>query len=193
MNPTEVLVAAIRAIEEAGVPDDLRVVAFQRAIDLIAAGIPAVGTPQRGAEMALVLVNGVEEVVDTPLARIAQRLKLDPEIVGEVFHDADGEIEITVPSAKLETGKKGATTQLALLLAAARQGAGLEDFTPFDVIRKVTEDYRRYDQANFSRSINEMSDVFNFRGTSRNRSVKVNRPGWEAAAELVRELGGGSV
>jgi hypothetical protein len=188
MDVKGILVQAEETVREAGIPDDLRVTAFAKAVDLISG--PGRSAGESRGSSAVPARAGSDDAEDA-LDEIGQKLKLEPEIIGEVFHEEDGEIEITVPSAKLDAGKKGGTRQLALLIAAGRQGAGLEEFTSLDVVRKVAEDYRRYDQANFAKAINEMSDVFNFRGTGRGRSVKVSRPGWEAATQLVKALGGG--
>jgi hypothetical protein len=118
-------------------------------------------------------------------------LKLDVAIIEEVYYVQDGEIKLALSTGKLESGKKAGTRQIALLLAAGRQAAGLEDHTSFDKIREVAEDYRRYDSPNFARTLSEMEDEFSFQGSSRNRSVRVSRPGWEAASRLVNALGGG--
>lgn len=190
VNATDVLRAAKEAVEQAGIPDDLRATAFEKAIDLVSGSIALTngkGSDHRSSPH--LETPGSEQ--DSALLRLARKLKLDAELVGDIFHEEDGELRVVVGAGKLNRGKKGATQQLALLVCAARQAIGVEEFTSFDRVRKIAEEYRRYDRANFARSLNEMMDEFSFRGTARQREIKVSRPGWEAAARLVTQLAGG--
>lgn len=190
VNATDVLRAAKEAVKEAEIPDDLRVIAFEKAIDLVSGGISRVN-----GKASDVGSTPHEEMpgsdADSALHRLARKLKVDVELVGDVFHEEDGGLRVVVGAGKLARGKKGATQQLALLVAAARQATGTEEFTVVDRVREIAEEYRRYDAANFARTISEMTDEFNFRGSARQREIKVSRPGWEAAARLVTQLAGG--
>lgn len=44
--------------------------------------------------------------------------------------------------------------------------------------------------ANFATTIKRMGHVFSFRGRARQLEVRLTRPGFEYAADLVRQLGG---
>lgn len=192
MDVDKVLSEALRAIDEAKIPPELRSVAFEKAVDLIsgngrqhgtANGASQTSSQQRESTVTTSAGNAVD--------RIAARLKLDPEVVGEVFAELDGDLAIIVSPRKLIEGKSGGTKQLALLLAAGRQAAGLEEFTPTKLVRDVAEDFKKFDSPNFASTLGSMSNEFNFHGTGQSRSVKLSRGGWEDAANLVRRLGGG--
>lgn len=188
MEPSSIFIRAMEAVDKAGLPEEFRLKAFEKAVDLLAGTIvprtaqPMSPSPDRQAS--------VESSPSSALDRIAAKLKVDVDVLRDIYHEQNGELDILVPSTKLEHGKKGGTRQLALLVAAGRQAADIEDFTSFDKVREVADQYRKYDSPNFSRTLNEMEDEFSFRGDSRNRVVRVSRPGWEIASKLVSALGG---
>ena len=76
-------------------------------------------------------------------------------------------------------------------IAPLRQGVGDEEFTPVDDIRHLVQEFGRYDGPNFASAITEMRGVFLVKGPARQRALKLTRPGWQQAADLVRELGEG--
>jgi hypothetical protein len=121
---------------------------------------------------------------------VASRLRLDRAVVADVFDDSDGTIDVIVTPRKLDPTKARATKQLALLVVAARQAAELEEWTDVDEIRRLVEDYKKYDSANFASAIKEMHDDFRIKQVGRKITVKLGRPGWDRAAELVRKLAG---
>jgi hypothetical protein len=188
MTVQDVLADALAAVEGAKIPDDLRQVAFAKAVDLLGPGIPApvgrAGAAPRATEPA------TSGALDGLIGKIALRLKLADDVVGEVYHDEGGALEIMVPPTKLKSSKSQATKEIALLVAGGRQAAGLEEFTSVDEIRKVATEYKKYDQANFATAISAMSDVFNFRGSGKSKLVKVSKPGWDEVNQLVGRLGG---
>ncbi len=124
------------------------------------------------------------------LDRVAARLRLDRAVVADVFDDSDGSIDVIVAPRKLDPAKARATKQLALLVVSARQAAELEEWTDVDEIRRLAEDYKKYDSANFASAIKEMQDDFRFKQVGRKITVKLGRPGWERASEMIRRLAG---
>jgi len=175
-----ILREAIRVVREAEIPEDLQSVAFSEAVRLISSSESLAGQP------AATIPAGE----GTPLQHIATRLDLGVEVVSEVyFEDGDG-INVGVAPRRLESATARATKQLALLVAAGRQAAGLdaEGWTSTAEIRKVCRDFGKFDEGNFASTIREMQDHFNFRGKGLQRQVRLTRGGWEAAQELVRSL-----
>lgn len=185
-----ILIEANTFVEQAGVPQDLRPTAFAKAVDLVVAREGVLSSPADHPSTPHLAKTRDES--GSAVSRIAAKLKVDVDVARDVYHEQDGEIHVTVPPAKLDPGKKGATKQLALLLAAGRQAAGLEDFTSVDKVREVAVEYNKYDGPNFARAIGDLSDYLNFLGGSKNRSIKISRPGWEEASTLVNRLGGGA-
>jgi hypothetical protein len=177
---------AIEAVDEAQVPEDLRVPAFERAFSLIvgATGLTAAveqppaptaeGTPGAG--------------VGDPLHALAARLGLDLATIADVYYVDGDELGLSMAPSRFDSRKAGGTKQISLLVAAGRQGGGWEEWTPVRAIRETVRDYGRFDQANFATTIKNMGHAFNLRGRGQQAEVRVTRPGFEKAAQLIREL-----
>jgi hypothetical protein len=192
MEVREVLVAALKAVDDAKLPPELQAVAFGKAVDLVAAraGSPV---PQMQPVRRDHAAGEQPAAESSPLDRIAARLKLEVEVVQDVYHyDDERGLQIVVSPRKLEKQLGGAAKQLALLVAAGRQASGLEDgeWTDIAEIREVCQEYKKLDPSNFAAHIKSMKDEFNLRGSGQKRLVKVTRPGWDAARELVEKLAG---
>ena len=192
MTPDEVkqmIKDAVKAVEEANVPDDLRVAAFEKSVDaLIGAGdLDVADASPREARPPAAATNGPS------LAAVASRLGLDLGLVEEVYYVDDNELGLALAPSKFPSKKAAGTMQIALLFAAGRQAGGWEEWTPVGSIRAACRDYGRFDAANFATTIKRMGSVFSFRGKARQLEVRVTRPGYEQAAELARDLSAGAV
>ncbi|MDQ4125686.1 MAG: hypothetical protein M3134_08815 [Actinomycetota bacterium] len=181
------------ALDQAEVPRELREVGFASGLNLVASEVPRPTTPEQGgASIAResVVANSVRtETEFDALERIAGRLGLDVEEVGEIFHDDEGNLGIGVAPARLRRGQAAATKQIALLLAAGRQAGGYDDaYTRVSLIREMCRDFGRLDSSNFSSTITEMSEEFTFKGRGQDRQVHVTRPGWVKARDLITSL-----
>lgn len=182
-----VLAAATKAVDDANVPQELRSLAFERAIDLLSrssAPLPAaLGGLPSGTETG----TPPSHPAESPLNRVATRLRLQRDAVEAVYTDDGAEVEVSVPTDRLSAKKSTATREIALLVAAARQANG-EEYTPSEAIRTVAQDYDRFDGPNFASALNEMKGTFLATGTPRNRSFKLTKPGWKAATDLVTRI-----
>ena len=182
----EILKEAETILTEAGIAAELQAVAFSKVVDvLLGAGIeqasPAPGRVTRA--------NGLAATSGGPLASIAARMGLSIEEVEEVFFLDGDQLGIGLPSTRLDPGKAGGTKQLALLVAAGRQAGGFdEEWTASSEIRRWCHEFGRFDSSNYSTTLLELGDVFQFRGSRLQREVKVRRLGFERAAELIRRL-----
>jgi hypothetical protein len=193
VDAKDILAAAMTAVDEANIKGEFRVPAFEKAVDLIAAsagisagkGVPPSGVAGTGGKSGVPIING-----GTLLAKVAVRLKIDLDTVKEVYHEADGKFDIIVSPTMLEKAKSTGMKQLALLVAAARQGAELEEFTDADHVRHFADAFNKYDGGNFATDLKSMEDEFRVRRDGRKILIKLSRPGWDRAAELVRRLGG---
>jgi hypothetical protein len=188
MTPADILMAAHKAVKDAEIDDDLRAVAFSKAVDmlLLEGGLESRPTGTRLA--APPSAHAAQEDVG-PLDRIAQRLKLDRESVASTFYIKDNDFQLIVGHNKLPRAAAAATKEIALLVAAGRQAAGIDDeWTPVSIIREWCEHYKRLDTNNFAAAIKGMQDLFSFRGSTREREVRMSRPAWERAGELVSRL-----
>lgn len=191
MELHEMLAAAQKAVEEAGVADDLREVAFEKALEILTTGgiVAGEGRMLSGAGQAISPDDSQGSSSPPSLVqRLASRLGVSEIEAGEIFFERDGDLDVTAPSSRLDSSKKGGTEQLALLLASGRQAAGLEEWTHSSRIREVCNFYGKFDSNNFAYTLSKMDDVFQIRGRGQDREVRVKLPGFERAAELVREL-----
>jgi hypothetical protein len=188
MTPDEVrkmMKEAVKAVQEADVPDDLRVVAFEKSFDALIGGSDTAAPPAQEDDSRPLAVP-----MDGPsLAAIASRFGVDRGSIDETYY-VDGEaLGLAIAPARFQRTKAAATQQVALLLGAGRQAGGWDDWTAVATIRSACRDYGFLDEANFATTIKRMGDVFSFRGRGRQLEVRVTRPGYERAADLVRELG----
>lgn len=191
---TQVLKDALAAVTDAGIPPELQPTALEKAVDLLA-GTPA-STPVTHAkrdESRVDRAGAAKEPGTSPLDKIAENLKLSREIVGDAYHyDDQAGLQIGLGTTKFASAKSAGAKQLALLFAAGRQAAGIDEWTTVRDLRELAKDFGRFDSANYSAAIKEMHDVFMFAGTSSmDRKVKVNRRGKEAASALITDMTGG--
>jgi hypothetical protein len=184
MSPiASLLQDALRAVEDADIPEDLRQVAFSKAFDTLSGGTPAASSESpAGGETTTPAPVGSE------LGRIAARLAIHEAATEASFDLDEDDIRLTVPARKFNVQKSRATKEIALLLAAGRQAAELEERTEVGIIRDVVNDYGKLDPANFASTIREMDEEFIISGSGKQRRVKVNRTGFERAGELIKEM-----
>lgn len=185
---TDILANAARAVKDANVPDELKGSAFEKAIDMLAGRIsPAAPVPQPAVASSAAPASPSQS--GSLLDRLAARLRLDREAVDAVFTENGEEIAVTVPPDKLAKARSAGTREIALLVAAAGQATGDEP-TAGDEIRRVAEDYDRFDGPNNAATLADMKGTFLIGGTSRARTYRLTKPGWAAATTLIARLGG---
>jgi hypothetical protein len=179
MDITERLQLALETLEEANVPSDLRPVAFKCIFNALESGATArtvrdASSPSR----------------DNELQRVSDKFKVSLAHVEHAFVFEGEEVELIVPSSRLDPAKSRASEQIALLIAGARQASGLDSdgWTSVEHIRRCCEHFRRHDANNFAATLRDMDDVFQIRGTGRDRKVRMSAPGWQRAGDLLSEL-----
>lgn len=186
---SDIIVSALQISTRDDVPEDLRVVVFSKAVDLLAAQAGAVH-PTPGKSAANSVTTSAE--IDGPIEAIAKKMGISADIASDIYEARDGEIVVVAAPRAFDKSKMSATKQLALVVAAGRQGAGLEESTGVDVIRGAAEEFGFLDPNNFARTLSEMDQDFIISGTSRVRQFKLRRPAWDKARELVSQLSGGA-
>jgi hypothetical protein len=173
-------------VAEADLPEALRpaafVLAFNALVEPSSSHRVAEAPPPRTGR------DASPEAATNPLNAVAQALGIDASTAERVFDVDDEGVHIIVPRRQLESGKRPATRQLALLVIAGRQSAGLEEWTPVSVVRAVCEHYGVYDSGNFATDVRSVEGV-RVRGQGARRELKVTVTAFEAAGELVRALG----
>jgi hypothetical protein len=187
MEIRDALALARSAVEEADIPEQWRERAFGEVLRRLLAGDPP--TTSRPAGHATEAGAGIV-AAGSGLARLAARLAVPENALADVFAVEDDNVTLHVASGKISATKSKATREIALLITVARQGADIdESWTDLSHVRDALSQYSRYDISNFSKYLRDTGDVFNFRGKPV-QQLRLTRPGWEAAAELVKTLTG---
>jgi hypothetical protein len=171
---------------EADVPDEWRGITYGEVLRSLLAG----GPPRPSRPSGQKPETSDHASADPALSRLAARLSVPENALADVFAVEGDSVTLHVTSARISATKSRATREIALLIAAARQGAVIDDsWTDVAHIRETLAQYNRYDQSNFSKYLRETDDVFNLRGKPI-QQLRLTRPGWEAAEELIKSLTG---
>lgn len=180
-------------VAAADLPEPYRAHAYKRALDvLLGIGVVSqqVGGHTGGGATAGggVGVAGGGSSAGQPLGRIAGRAGVSLEQVQQVYRYDGGTLSVVVGHKKIDSSSARGSRELTLLVAGARQAAGLEEWTPLSQARDVCSTYGRLDSANFATTIRAMDDEFAFHGGGASREVRLTMAGWDAWTELVKRL-----
>lgn len=192
----DAIARTIEDLDAAGIQGDDRPVVLRAILDVRLGGShstsAAPGTaaaPSIGHQHAA-SASTLPPSQDDTLGKISGALKLDRELLEYVYDVQDGEPTLVISPKRLPDRKAEATKVIAQLVAAARQSAGLEDWTGAGTIRTVVGDYGRLDSNNFAAAIQTLDKVALSRGKGANRELKITRAGMEEIAALIASLVG---
>lgn len=191
MDPSDVttiLANAVKSVADANVPDELKTIAFEKAITLFAGSVAPVAAFPSSVGAAAGLA-AAQPGGGSALDRLANRLRLGRDVVEAVYTENGDTLAVTVGPDRLAKAKSTAAREIALLVAAAHQSKSDEPTTS-DEIRKEAEQYDRYDGPNFASTLADMKGTFLIAGTPRARTYYLTKPGWAAATTLIAKLGG---
>lgn len=203
MEASEVLKNAWSAVQDAGLPDEIRPLAFREAVRLLAPasctggkGRPGSATGKLGGggdEGSLGgddlnsgnggVAVGEEQIYDRVVAQTGvERDKLE-----RIVHLDDDGLRLSLAGLKLGRNNAERARTVAQVLTITR-GFGLEENeTSLELIRTECTRLKIYDSANFSSHISKLSGyVVNGSGT--NRRVRAKGPGIQAFPALVDSL-----
>jgi hypothetical protein len=188
MDIGQALREAAEIVEGAELRAEYRVAAFEKTlVALLELGSVRGGTAPASMSSELEPANvGAQG----PLAAIAHKLGVDGEVISEVYELRDGAIDVILAHSRIAEGMSAGARQIAMLVAAGRQAAGLEadGWTEAGEIREICKEFGKYDQANFSSTLGNMHDYFSMSGRGATRKVRLTRAGWEFAKRLIEEL-----
>lgn len=173
---------AADAVEEASLPEVLQPVAFERALDALSmTGAPAA---------AAALSNPAEGGADGgTLGLVAERLGLPLDSVEQIYEDdPEGGLRLIVRRSMLpDPDQKAASMRhIALLLAVGRQAAGIEEYTPFSLMRNECAEVKVLDPSNFAAEVGKLG--MRRRGSRNQQEAKANRHHIEEAGALIRTM-----
>jgi len=182
----ELLAAASAAVDAANIPEDLRPIAFTKALDMLAGATSAPAPGGGGGE-------GSDKVVlsdDERMNKIATKVGADATKLPYVYDLDEEDVAFSIQRSKLSSTDAAATREVALLYCAARQALGLDTQTKIELIRTRVEDMGVYDGKNFSTHLKSITGV-TVKGKDSAREYKVTAPGFEEAGKLITRLTGG--
>jgi hypothetical protein len=186
MDISKILIQAQKVVDEAKISEDLRGIAFGKAVELLAQektpikqfAAPATASPTAGAG---------EVVVE----KIARKLDLSMDSTGEVYSDdGQGGVSVVIGVGKLDSSTAAATKQLALLVSGGRQLGEIEQWTSSRKIRDVCVHYGRFDPANFAKTLKQMDEAFSFKGKGHQLEIRLHQRGIERLKQLITTLTG---
>ncbi len=178
--------SAHEAVDAAGVPQDLRVAAFEKAATAL---LSPAGPPASGTEPGGIGAPDPGADPDSAVGRAAQKLQVEEAQLSRVLDfDEDG-VHVLLQRSRFSSKKSEAIQQVALLVVAGRQAGGLdpEGWTHQGQVRDATEALGVDDRKNFALHLKRLDGV-RTRGSGRTGELKMNAVGFEAAGELLRRL-----
>jgi hypothetical protein len=187
----ERLQQAAAVVEDAGLPDDLRPIAFDHALEALGVvAAPASTDPQPRLDGgARTIERGASQISGGELlGRIASVLRQDADVVARVYEEDEGQIRLIVKrSMFLEPDRKAASIRhVALLVTVGRQAAGIEEHTSFDTIRDECRELKVFDASNFATEVGKLE--FRTTGGRNSKEARANRHHYDEAADLIRRM-----
>lgn len=204
MDVSETLQKAWKAVEDAGLPTEVREAAFREAVRLLspatgtaapatATAAPAPAPPARpvpeegvtrGSEEAVTVTVSEEEMYE----RVARETGVAREKIEHLVHIEDDGPHFSIPGNKLGKSQAMQIRTVAQVLTILRLYGLGESETPIDVIRSECKRLKVYDDKNFSTL---MGKVDGFVKTESGR-LKAKVAGKKAFPDLVDQLLGES-
>jgi hypothetical protein len=212
VEPVDVLRRALQAVEGAGIPDDLRALAFTTAVDLVVTGrgaaarapaparasapaavpAPAAPVPDRVARPVPV-APAPPEVHSPPVDgwdRIAAELGVRPELLDRIWDEHAGQLHLTGDVTRLGRTRAERVGNAALLLLAGLRWSGRDEGAPVPdaVVRAEVERLGLLDTGNYTKHLAARRALLAITGSGRTATYKLRYDGAEEARRLARAL-----
>ena len=186
MNKTvETLLAdAAALVDAADIPEDLRTVAFSKAVDLLAetSAIAPTSSPPSTPESSTTESSGWMVALKTATERNLVELE-------EVFFaNDDGEPLVGANPTHLGSNAAKRSRNAMLLLVGARQIGNVERTTKSELLREECRRLGILDSPNFSVTLSNLKDWFNITGSRKSKVVLLKPRGREAFRDLLANL-----
>jgi hypothetical protein len=184
----EVLKTALRAVQDAQIPDDLQAIAFTKAIDILSGAPEAVGRPAGREDAGSGRDDGPATESDH-LKKLADALTVPHERIEMLYVEHDGDLQVAVDPGQLGNSTHKRAGAVGLLVAAGRQLGGWDEGPTSDApIRAEIDRLGLYDNTNYSKHMKDLSAWFNINGAGRNATYKLKFPGRERLKAMAKDL-----
>ena len=175
---------AARMIEEASVPDDLREVAFSKAVELLAAE-RASASPGT----SIVAIERQDSAASDWMAALEAGTRRTRDELEDVFFlGREGQPRLGIDPIRLGSNAAERSRKAMLLLAGARQIGNCEQATSSDVLREECRQLGVLDPPNFVKALNGMKNWFNIAGSGKSKSLQIKPKGRDAFRQLLDGL-----
>ncbi len=192
---TDLLRSALKALDDAAVPEDLRETAFEKAFDALAGTASPSASASTGGDAA---GSGAAPApprpadASTPIGKIAAALSVDEESASHVFDISGDELTLTVTRAQLADDRAEAVREIALLVVAGRQAAGLdEERTHTNRARHEAEQLNVMAKNTFQAEMAKLTPLVTVKNVAMGRELKITRHGNTEAGKIVKRITGG--
>lgn len=199
MDVSQILRDALTSVNEADIPDDLRVVAFENAVRLHGPAGPAAAngnapsatSSPNGLGITANVKNSVtaEPGLDNRVVLMGTELGIDAQAVDRLFAKHEGELQFVGDFEKFGAAKAAKVQATVVLLVVARQAGGYDDGpTPDLAIRKELDRHGLLDTGNYSKHLAPLRSVLNFNGANKTLNFKPKYEGKQRAKQLAAAL-----
>ena len=184
----KLLADAVAIVEAANIPQDLRPVAFEKALELILSSQTNTDHKSDSSSPSQASSN-----LSDWGSILSTATNLDLLALEEIYFPGnEGEPLVGVNPTGLGNNAAERTRKTILLLVAARQIGKIEDTTSAEVLREECKRLGVYDQTNFGTTLGNLRNWFNFTGSGSSRVARLKPSGRDAFLELIAELVNGS-
>jgi hypothetical protein len=200
MEMAETIRTAWVAVEESGIPEPMRELAFRETLRVLLAS--AKSATQDGEVVATgggslpseeprgKSSSSIDEA--TVLSAIADRTEVPIEKLERVFHLDDGVVKVLIRTSALGRTNADKTRNVAQIITVARKlGLGSAD-TPFSIIRDECDRLHILDTANFASKHLPNIEGFSVKGDGRNRRLEARSIALDAFPALIDKVLGES-
>lgn len=174
---------ALAAVKSAKTPPALQEIAFTAALGLLMGNpiqLPKTGNSGAEGKWTHSPSNSNEETGSVMLDKVAIGLGLNAKQVVHLFADKNGVPELKAKSSKIPSQKATGARDIALLVMAARQLGGIDEYTELGVLRDAAKHYSRLDSKNFAKHMKALDHCT----ITANGAIKLTNPGIDEASDL---------
>jgi hypothetical protein len=171
---------ALQIVEESGTKEPI----LAAAVFTVVFSTLSVGVPKR------VSSTGEESPVGDFYTELAKKLDLNVEQIKKIFVEKDGDVQLLVKRNQLAKSDATATKEIALLISAGRQQAGIETETSSKVIRDLCE--KKYGCLNSNHYAEHIKDLGSFCYTKdvtpQNKLLTLLDPGFDEVKKIIKKV-----
>lgn len=188
MKLDKILEEALKAMDQAKVPEDLRSAALPALINL-QARFKSVKYTDEQSKIDQKSKSAEETTISASLGKISKTLGIPLNRIDMIYDEHEDNLQVVADPADLGSTAKERAKSVALLLAGGRQLGGWDiTTTPDSIIREELNRVGVYDPTNYSKHAKELTSWFNVNGSGKKATFKLKYQGRQALKEMTGQL-----